>query len=162
HLAAAGVAVGAGRRGARVRARAWRVRRDDRRRRQHSGRDADAGRGDLHRHRDRARRRSDRAAARLRGDRLCRVVGVEPAGGPASGMIAVDIELTQGTFTLAAAFQLEARAAALFGPSGAGKTTILDAIAGLRTPSRGTIAIDGRVLYASAQRISLAPYRRHV
>jgi ABC-type Fe3+ transport system permease subunit len=41
------------------------------------------------------------------------------------------------------------RAAALFGPSGAGKTTILDAIAGLRTPRRGSIAIDGRVLFSS-------------
>ncbi len=77
-------------------------------------------------------------------------------------MIAVDITLTQGTFTLAAAFELEARAAALFGPSGAGKTTILDAIAGLRTPSRGTIAIDGRTLYSSAEHISLAPHQRHV
>jgi len=77
-------------------------------------------------------------------------------------MIAVDIELVQGTFTLAARFDLAARAAALFGPSGAGKTTILDAIAGLRTPRRGAIAIDGRVLYSSEQRISLPSHRRHV
>ena len=77
-------------------------------------------------------------------------------------MIAVDIELVQGTFTLAARFDLAARAAALFGPSGAGKTTILDAIAGLRTPRRGSIAIDGRVLYSSERRISLPPHRRHV
>jgi molybdate transport system ATP-binding protein len=77
-------------------------------------------------------------------------------------MIAVDITLTQGTFTLQAAFAIEGRAAALFGPSGAGKTTILDAIAGLRTPARGTIAIDGRVLYSSAPRISVPPWDRHV
>ena len=77
-------------------------------------------------------------------------------------MIAVDIELVQGTFALTARFELAARAAALFGPSGAGKTTILDAIAGLRTPRRGTIAIDGRVLYASAERLSLPPHRRHI
>ena len=44
-------------------------------------------------------------------------------------MIALDIELAQGSFVLTAKIQLEARAAALFGPSGAGKTTILDAIA---------------------------------
>ena len=77
-------------------------------------------------------------------------------------MIAVDIELTQGTFTLTAAFALDGRAAALFGPSGAGKTTILDAIAGLRRPRRGTIAIDGRVLYSSDAGINLPPHQRHV
>lgn len=77
-------------------------------------------------------------------------------------MIAVDIELTQGTFTLAAAFELDARAAALFGPSGAGKTTMLDAIAGLRRPARGTIAIDGRTLFSSARHIDVPPYERHI
>ena len=77
-------------------------------------------------------------------------------------MIAVDIELTQGTFTLTAAFQLDARAAALFGPSGAGKTTMLDAIAGLRRPSRGSIAVGGRTLFSSAQRIDVPPYGRHI
>jgi molybdate transport system ATP-binding protein len=77
-------------------------------------------------------------------------------------MIAVDIELTQGTFTLSAAFQLDARAAALFGPSGAGKTTMLDAIAGLRRPSRGTIAVDGRTLFSARERIDVPPYARHI
>ena len=77
-------------------------------------------------------------------------------------MIALDIELTQGTFTLAAAVELDARAAALFGPSGAGKTTILDAIAGLRTPRRGSIVIDDRVLFSSADGINLPAQKRHV
>ena len=77
-------------------------------------------------------------------------------------MIAVDIELVQGAFTLTATFELDARAAALFGPSGAGKTTILDAIAGLRSPSRGTIAIDQRVLFSSTQRVDVPAHRRHV
>jgi molybdate transport system ATP-binding protein len=77
-------------------------------------------------------------------------------------VIAVDIELTQGSFTLVAAISIEARTAAIFGPSGAGKTTILDAIAGLRTPRRGSIAIDGRVLFSSDARIDLPPYLRCV
>jgi molybdate transport system ATP-binding protein len=77
-------------------------------------------------------------------------------------MIDVDIELVQGAFTLTARFELAARAAALFGPSGAGKTTILDAIAGLRTPHRGSIAVDGRRLYSSADRVNLPPHQRHV
>ena len=77
-------------------------------------------------------------------------------------MIALDIELVQGAFTLAAAVRLEARAAALFGPSGAGKTTILDAIAGLRTPRRGSIVIDDRVLFSTESRINLPAHKRHV
>ena len=77
-------------------------------------------------------------------------------------MIDLDIELAQGSFVLTAKIQLEARAAALFGPSGAGKTTILDAIAGLRTPRRGSIAVSGRVLYSSDARINLPAHHRHV
>jgi molybdate transport system ATP-binding protein len=77
-------------------------------------------------------------------------------------MIDVDITLTQGTFTLSARFALDGRAAALFGPSGAGKTTILDAIAGLRRPDRGSIEAGGRVLFSSARRIDLPAYQRHL
>ena len=77
-------------------------------------------------------------------------------------MIALDIELVQGSFVLSAAFEIDSRATALFGPSGGGKTTILDAIAGLRTPRRGTIAIDDRVLFSSADRINLPPHHRRV
>jgi molybdate transport system ATP-binding protein len=77
-------------------------------------------------------------------------------------VIDVDIELVQGTFVLTAAIRIEARTAALFGPSGAGKTTILDAIAGLRTPRRGSIAINGRVLFSSADAVNLPPHHRHV
>ena len=77
-------------------------------------------------------------------------------------MIAVDFELTQGTFSLVVAVTLDVRVAALFGPSGAGKTTILDAIAGLRTPPRGSIVIDDRVLFSSSARVNLPPHRRHV
>lgn len=77
-------------------------------------------------------------------------------------MIALDIELVQGSFTLSAAVRLEARAAALFGPSGAGKTTILDAIAGLRTPRRGSIVIDQRVLFSTESRIDLPAHKRQV
>ncbi|MEO6236082.1 MAG: ATP-binding cassette domain-containing protein [Vicinamibacterales bacterium] len=77
-------------------------------------------------------------------------------------MIDLDIELAQGTFLLEARVKLVGRAAALFGPSGAGKTTILDAIAGLRTPRRGSITIDGRSLFSSQQRVNLPPHQRRV
>jgi molybdate transport system ATP-binding protein len=77
-------------------------------------------------------------------------------------VIDLDIEVAQGTFVLSAKIQLDARAAALFGPSGAGKTTILDAIAGLRKPRRGSIVVSGRALYSSGDGINLPPHHRHV
>ena len=77
-------------------------------------------------------------------------------------MIALDFELTQGAFSLAVAVTLDVRVAALFGPSGAGKTTILDAIAGLRTPRRGSIVIGDRVLFSSSDRVNLPAHQRHV
>ena len=77
-------------------------------------------------------------------------------------MIALDFSLTQGAFHLAVATQLRGRSIALFGPSGAGKTTILDAIAGLRRPQRGLIAVDDRVLFSSSDRIHVRPQARHI
>ena len=77
-------------------------------------------------------------------------------------MIALDFVLRQGDFTLEIHERLTGRVTALFGPSGAGKTTVLDAIAGLRRPASGSIAIDSRVLFDSAQQIDLPVHHRHV
>jgi molybdate transport system ATP-binding protein len=77
-------------------------------------------------------------------------------------MIALAFTLQQGDFTLEVEERLGGRVTALFGPSGAGKTTILDAIAGLRRPRSGTIAVGERVVYSSERRINLPPHQRHV
>lgn len=77
-------------------------------------------------------------------------------------MIVLDIVLVQGAFTLEMSTRLDAPITALFGPSGSGKTTTLDAIAGLRTPGRGTIAVNDRVLFSSESRLNLPPHQRHV
>lgn len=77
-------------------------------------------------------------------------------------MIALAFTLTQGSFTLSIDERLTGRITALFGPSGAGKTTILDAIAGLRTPASGTIRIGERVLFSSDAHVNVPPYDRHV
>ena len=50
----------------------------------------------------------------------------------------------------------------LFGASGAGKTTLLNCIAGLVRPDAGRIAVDGAVLFDSAQKICLSVERRRV
>ena len=51
---------------------------------------------------------------------------------------------------------------ALFGPSGAGKTSILNMVAGLIEPDRGRIAVAGETLFDSEAGIDLPPERRHV
>ncbi len=81
-------------------------------------------------------------------------------GGPL--VIALDFTLRQGAFTLEIQAQMVSRITALFGPSGAGKTTILDGIAGLRTPARGTITVGNRTLFDDAAGIDLPPHARHV
>lgn len=77
-------------------------------------------------------------------------------------MIALAFRLEQGDFTLDIQAQLSGRVTVLFGPSGAGKTTILEAMAGLRSPSRGTMALNGRRVYDSVNGIDLPAHERHV
>jgi molybdate transport system ATP-binding protein len=77
-------------------------------------------------------------------------------------MITLDFTLTQGTFMLEIRERLDAPVTALFGPSGAGKTTILDAIAGLRRPVSGSIALDERVVFDAAAGTDVPTHRRHV
>ena len=77
-------------------------------------------------------------------------------------MIELDFRLEQGGFVLEVHERIDGKVTVLFGPSGAGKTTILDAIAGLRRPTRGRLALGGRALFDSANGINLPPYQRHV
>ena len=49
---------------------------------------------------------------------------------------------------------------AIFGPSGAGKTTVLNCIAGMITPDEGEIMAGGRTLFSSAGRTVVPPERR--
>jgi molybdate transport system ATP-binding protein len=77
-------------------------------------------------------------------------------------MIALSFSLRQGTFTLTIDATLRRGVTALFGPSGAGKTTVLDAIAGLRRPSAGRIVLGERVVFASSDHIDVPAYQRHV
>jgi molybdate transport system ATP-binding protein len=77
-------------------------------------------------------------------------------------MLEVDIEVRRGSFGVQVAFSSDAPIVALFGRSGAGKTTVVNAISGVVRPSRGRIAIGGRVLFDSAAGIDVPPERRRV
>ena len=67
-----------------------------------------------------------------------------------------------GGFTLDAAFEAPRGITVLFGRSGSGKTTIVNAVAGLLRPDHGRIAVDGRVLLDTARGVFLPPSRRRV
>ena len=75
-------------------------------------------------------------------------------------MLSLDVEKRLGAFQLAAKLETEARVTALFGPSGAGKTSIVNMIAGLVAPDRGRIMYRGKVLLDAAGKVSLPPHRR--
>lgn len=77
-------------------------------------------------------------------------------------MLEVDLTARIGDFPLKAAFQSAAGVTALFGPSGAGKTSLVNMLAGLQRPSHGRIVVQGHVLFDSEQGIDLAPEDRRL
>jgi len=77
-------------------------------------------------------------------------------------MLTVDVEKRLGEFRINARFESAAGVTALFGHSGSGKTTLVNMIAGLVTPDRGRITLDGTVLFDSASRRNVPPYSRHL
>jgi molybdate transport system ATP-binding protein len=77
-------------------------------------------------------------------------------------MLAVDIEKRLGAFSIRACFETKNGVTAVFGPSGAGKTTLINMIAGLLAPDRGRITLADTVLFDSAQRICVPAHRRRI
>jgi len=73
----------------------------------------------------------------------------------------VNITKTQGSFTLHASFVVqETGVTALFGSSGAGKTSIINMVAGLIRPHQGHIIFDDQVLFDSNRGIHVPPEKR--
>jgi molybdate transport system ATP-binding protein len=77
-------------------------------------------------------------------------------------MLRVEVSKRLGEFTVEAAFASEGRVTGLFGTSGAGKTSLINMIAGLLLPDRGIIAIDGETLDDTSARTHVAVYRRRI
>ncbi|WP_447940527.1 molybdenum ABC transporter ATP-binding protein [Pseudoxanthomonas mexicana] len=77
-------------------------------------------------------------------------------------MLHLDIELRRGHFHRHVRIQDDARVIALVGPSGAGKTSVLNAIAGLVTPVAGRIEVDGHCLFDNTRRIDVPVHQRRI
>lgn len=77
-------------------------------------------------------------------------------------MIEARFEKRLPLFTLRVDFSVEKMTVILWGESGAGKTTILNCIAGLAAPDRGRIVLEGKTVFSSEQGINLSPQERGV
>lgn len=74
----------------------------------------------------------------------------------------VDIRRRLGTFPLDVRFQAGAGLTALFGRSGAGKTSVINIIAGLIRPDEGRVIINGVPLVDTAQDLFVPKHRRRL
>ena len=74
----------------------------------------------------------------------------------------IDVDAPLGRIALSVRGTSDARALGIFGPSGAGKTSLVEALAGWRRPRAGRIVVDGEVWFASAQGIDRPAAERRV
>jgi molybdate transport system ATP-binding protein len=72
----------------------------------------------------------------------------------------VDVSVRRGDRIIAARFATGSGITALFGPSGAGKTSVLDMVAGLVRPDSGRVVVGGEVLFDAAAGNDVPPERR--
>lgn len=79
-------------------------------------------------------------------------------------MLSVDADVDRRDFTVRVALDVaDGERVALFGPSGAGKTTVLEAIAGLVTPRRGLVRLRDRTLTSTEPpTVDVVPWQRRV
>jgi molybdate transport system ATP-binding protein len=77
-------------------------------------------------------------------------------------MLRIDVSKKLGEFSLQASFASEGRVTGLFGASGAGKTSLVNMIAGLLRPDHGTIAIDTETLDDTRKRVHIPVHRRRI
>ena len=84
------------------------------------------------------------------------------ADGPRRLMLSVGLRTRLGELALDVAFAADDRVTALFGRSGAGKTSVVNCIAGLLRPEHGRIVFDGEPLLDTEAGIDVPRHRRRV
>ncbi len=78
-------------------------------------------------------------------------------------MLEVSVQKRQGEVRIDVAFDSDGpTVTALFGRSGAGKTSVVGMVAGLSRPDRGRIVLDGRVLFDADSGTDVPPHRRRI
>jgi len=77
-------------------------------------------------------------------------------------MLEVSLRQPLDGFTLDLSFEAPEGVTVLFGGSGAGKTTVINAVAGLRRPESGRVALNGRVLFDLGKGLWVPPHRRRL
>ena len=65
-------------------------------------------------------------------------------------------------FTLDVEYSMENELLVIEGSSGAGKTTILNCLAGIMKPDDGNITVDGRVLFSHTDKVNIAAEKRNI
>ncbi|RZK08322.1 MAG: molybdenum ABC transporter ATP-binding protein ModC [Pantoea sp.] len=78
-------------------------------------------------------------------------------------MLSLNFMQQQGDYVLEVDLQIPAKGiTAIFGVSGAGKTSLINAISGLTQPQRGRIQLHDRLLFDAEQKIALPPEKRRI
>ena len=77
-------------------------------------------------------------------------------------MLVVEATKMLGEFAVDVSFASESGATVLFGPSGAGKTSVINMIAGLLKPDSGRIVLDDEVLFDNTAYIDVPAWRRRI
>lgn len=74
----------------------------------------------------------------------------------------VNIEKNFKGFSLRTAFESTTSSTGILGASGSGKSMTLRCIAGIETPDKGKIVINGRTVFDSEKKINLKPQERRI
>ncbi|URW96088.1 molybdenum ABC transporter ATP-binding protein ModC [Pantoea agglomerans] len=78
-------------------------------------------------------------------------------------MLSLNFMQQQGDHVLEVDLQIPAKGiTAIFGVSGAGKTSLINAISGLTQPQKGRIQLHDRLLFDAEQKIALPPEKRRI
>ncbi|MEN4658962.1 molybdenum ABC transporter ATP-binding protein ModC [Pantoea agglomerans] len=78
-------------------------------------------------------------------------------------MLSLNVMQQQGDHVLEVDLQIPAKGiTAIFGVSGAGKTSLINAISGLTQPQKGRIQLHDRLLFDAEQKIALPPEKRRI
>ena len=77
-------------------------------------------------------------------------------------MLDLNLGTRLGDFSVDANIKADAGVTALFGPSGAGKTTLVNMLAGLLRPEWGHIIVQGEILFDREQGIDIPPEERGI